>query len=250
MILFNHGWIEPSDYRTTERYVEYVNYIARSGYILFRSDYRGHGSSEGEAGGVYSTPNYTVDVLNALAAVKTLPEADPDRIGMWGHSMGGYITLRSMVVSDEIKAGVIWGGVVADYPDLFGAHPGAGHGRRRHRCRRRQHHARTDAHRTLARLPALHRRVGRPSRPPSGNRSPPTAIWPTSPARSSSTTPSPTTWCLSPPRSQLQAQMEAAGRPSELYLYEADSHDIDNNFFTAMRRTVEFFDTHVKGTSP
>jgi predicted esterase len=45
----------------------------------------------------------------------------------------------------------------------------------------------------------------------------------------------------------LQSEMEAAGRPSELYLYEADSHDIDNNFFTAMRRTVEFFDVWVKG---
>ncbi|MEZ4519878.1 MAG: alpha/beta fold hydrolase [Chloroflexota bacterium] len=119
MIIFNHGYIDPEIYRTTERYVEYVNYFARSGYIVFRSDYRGHGDSEGQAGAVYSSPNYTIDVLNGLASIKTLPEADPNRIGMWGHSMGGYITLRSMVVSDEIKAGVIWGGVVGDYPDLF-----------------------------------------------------------------------------------------------------------------------------------
>jgi len=29
---------------------------------------------------------------------------------MWGHSMGGEITLRAMVVSRDINAGVIWAG--------------------------------------------------------------------------------------------------------------------------------------------
>ena len=33
--------------------------------------------------------------------------------------MGGWIALRSMVTSPDIKAGVIWGGVVAPYEDLF-----------------------------------------------------------------------------------------------------------------------------------
>jgi uncharacterized protein len=119
VILFNHGYIPPAEYRTTHRYLDYVDYFARAGYMVFRSDYRGHGNSEGPPGGAYSNPGYTIDVLNALAAVKTLPSADPTRVGMWGHSMGGYITLRSMVISDEIKAGVIWGGVVGPYPDLF-----------------------------------------------------------------------------------------------------------------------------------
>ena len=59
------------------------------------------------------------DVLNAVSALKNYPLADPDRIGMWGHSMGGFLTLRTMVVSPDIKAGVIWAGVVASYPDLL-----------------------------------------------------------------------------------------------------------------------------------
>src|SRR6185503_20400178 len=80
---------------------------------------RGHDRSEGQAGGVYTEPNYTIDVLNAVASVKRYPDADPNRIGMWGHSMGGYITLRSMVITRDIKAGVIWGGVVASYPDML-----------------------------------------------------------------------------------------------------------------------------------
>ena len=49
---------------------------------------------------------------------KKYQAADPNRIGMWGHSMGGMITLRTMVTTSDIKAGVIWAGVVASYEDL------------------------------------------------------------------------------------------------------------------------------------
>jgi dipeptidyl aminopeptidase/acylaminoacyl peptidase len=119
VIIFNHGYIPPAEYRTTERYVAYVDAFARSGYIVLKSDYRGHGSSEGRATSAYSSAGYTVDVLNAVASIKRFKDADPKRMGMWGHSMGGQITLRSMVVSQDIKAGVIWAGVVAPYPNRF-----------------------------------------------------------------------------------------------------------------------------------
>jgi len=119
VLIFNHGYIPPEEYRTTERYVAYVQAFARSGYIVFKPDYRGHGDSEGNPEGAYFSPAYTADVLNAVSSVKTLKEANPDSIGMWGHSMGGNITLRSMVVSKDIKAGVIWGGVVGSYEDIM-----------------------------------------------------------------------------------------------------------------------------------
>ncbi len=64
-------------------------------------------------------PDYTADVLNAVSSLKAYADADPQRIGMWGYSIGGQITLRAMVVSGDIKAGVIWAGVVVPYPDLI-----------------------------------------------------------------------------------------------------------------------------------
>lgn len=120
VIVFNHGYIPPSTYKTTERYVAYVDFLARNGYIVFKPDYRGNGDSEGQPEGAYYSPAYTVDVLNALSSIKRFKDADPDRIGMWGHSMGGNITLRSLVVKpQDIKAAVIWGGVVGTYDDLM-----------------------------------------------------------------------------------------------------------------------------------
>jgi dipeptidyl aminopeptidase/acylaminoacyl peptidase len=41
-----------------------------------------------------------------------------DKIGVWGHSMGGNITLQDLVLSHDIKAAVIWSGVVGSYADL------------------------------------------------------------------------------------------------------------------------------------
>ncbi len=112
LIVFNHGYIPPAEYRTTERYGTYVGFFASRGYMVFKSDYRGHGNSQGEASGGYGSNSYTIDVLNAVATMKKHPDVDPARIGMWGHSMGGFITLRNMVVSQDVKVGVIWAGVV------------------------------------------------------------------------------------------------------------------------------------------
>ena len=69
--------------------------------------------------GAYGDTGYTVDVLNAVSALKRYPMVDPERIGMWGHSMGGYLTLRAMVISPDIKVGVIWAGVVGSYEDML-----------------------------------------------------------------------------------------------------------------------------------
>ena len=124
LILFNHGYIDPAIYRTTERYVAYQDAFARNGYVTFKSDYRGHGFSEGSTDietnqGGNRHAAYTSDVLNALSSLKLRTDVDADKIGMWGHSMGGQITLRAMVISNEVKAGSIWAGTVADYATMW-----------------------------------------------------------------------------------------------------------------------------------
>ena len=117
-IVFNHGYIPPSQYRTTEKYLAYVDTLARNGFVVFKIDLRGHGESEGIPTGSYFSPGYTIDALYALKALQTRSDVNPKRIGMWGHSMAGNLVLRAMLVSDEIKAGVIWAGAVYSYKDF------------------------------------------------------------------------------------------------------------------------------------
>lgn len=236
VVIFNHGYIPPEQYRTTERYVAYVDAFARNGYIVFRSDYRGHGSSEGEANGGYGSPDYTVDVLNAVASIKQYPDADPARIGMWGHSMGGHITLRAMVVSDDIKAGVIWAGVVGSYPDLLA------------RWRRPNDTPPPD-------IPARARRwrqeltekYGAPEENPD--------FW-------AAISPNSYLADLSGPiqlhhgtadasvplefSETLNQQIQLVGGTVEYYSYSGDNHNLSGNLGAALTRSVAFFDKYLK----
>jgi len=245
VIIFNHGFIPPNIYRTTERYVAYVDWLARSGYIVFRSDYRGNDQSEGEARGAYGAPDYTVDVLNALASMEHFSEADPNRIGMWGHSMGGYITLRSMVITNTIKAGVIWAGVVGPYPNLF----------QRPTATPTPEGATPEPTRTgtpsfngrwRAQLVELY---GTPEENPE--------FW-------NSISSTAFVSDISGPlqlhhdindhsvplaaSEYLYQAMQAAGKPAELYTYPGDDHNLTQSFGLAMQRTIEFFDKYVKGS--
>jgi dipeptidyl aminopeptidase/acylaminoacyl peptidase len=117
-IVFNHGYIPPTAYRTTERYTAYVDYLARTGFVVFKIDYRGHGESEGEPSGSYFSPDYTIDSITAFKSLQMMDIIDPHGIGMWGHSMAGNLVLRAMLIEPDIKAGVIWSGAGYSYDDL------------------------------------------------------------------------------------------------------------------------------------
>lgn len=117
-IVFIHGYIPPAQYSTTgAAYSSYVDYLARSGFVVFKIDLRGHGDSEGEPGGAYFSEDYIIDALNAYSALQNTDFVHPDRIGMWGHSMAGNVVLRSLAVMPSIKASSIWAGAVFTYTD-------------------------------------------------------------------------------------------------------------------------------------
>lgn len=116
-IVFVHGYIPPALYKTTEKYVEYVDALAKSGFVVFKIDLRGHDKSEGDATGAYTSGDYVVDALNARAALSASDFVNKDKIGLWGHSMAGNVTFRSFVAGQNIPALVIWAGAVYTYLD-------------------------------------------------------------------------------------------------------------------------------------
>lgn len=117
-IVFVHGYIPPSVYTTTGNYADYVDYLARNGYVVFKIDLRGHGESEGDAGGGYFGSDYIVDTLNARAALASSDFVNPEKIGLWGHSMAGNVVTRSLAAIPNIPAVVIWAGAVYTYSDM------------------------------------------------------------------------------------------------------------------------------------
>ena len=235
-IVFNHGYIPPEQYRTTERYIAYVDRLAVSGYVVFRIDYRGHDRSEGEPTGAYGDPGYTIDVLNAVSSLQRHPQVNPDKIGMWGHSLGGFLTLRAMVISDQIKAGVIWAGVIGSYPDLLynwrrssgfvapTPRPGS----------RRWREYWIELYGTPEENPQFWNSV-------SANSFLADLSGPLQLHHGTADTSVPLEFSQT-----LYDQIQSAGGEVEFYTYEWDDHNLGNYFSTAMYRTIEFYDSYLK----
>ncbi|MFZ5921923.1 MAG: alpha/beta fold hydrolase [Chloroflexota bacterium] len=234
-IVFNHGYIPPDVYRTTQRYVAYVDRIASAGYVVFRIDYRGHDQSEGEASGAYSSPGYTIDVLNAVASLQRHPQVNPDKIGMWGHSMGGYLTLRAMVVSKDVKVGVIWAGVVASYTDLL------------YNWRRTGSFTPSPDSRRGSWRTSWIEQYGTPEQNPdfwasiSSNSFLSDLSGPLQLHHGTEDEDVPLAFSI-----RLAEQARAVGKVADLYTYEGDDHNLSGFFTTAMTRTIEFFDQYLK----
>jgi uncharacterized protein len=239
VIIFNHGYIPPAQYRSNERYLAYVAGFASNGYIVFKPDYRGHGNSEGKPEGAYFSPAYTIDVLNAVGSIKRHKEADKSRIGMWGHSLGGNITQRAATITKDIKAAVVWGGVVGNYSDIYEIWFN----------RRRNSNEATAQIQQSWRMNRTRfiNLYGTPeSNPGFWNSidpikhleyfSTPIQIHH---AKGDETV----TYRLS---EEFAKDLEAAGKTHELYLYEGDDHNLSANFNIAMQRSVAFFDKYLK----
>ncbi len=238
VIVFNHGYIPPEQYRTQERYVAYVDAFARNGYIVFKPDYRGNGNSEGKPEGAYYSPVYTVDDLNAIASVKKYADVNPNKIGVWGHSMGGNITLRDLVIRpDDIKAAVIWGGVVGSYDDLM------------NRWRRTVPFApsQREAFRSTYRQQMINQFGTPQSNPTFWNAIDPTYFI--------SDVKAPVQLHhglddegVPPAFSQsLYDKLKASGKNVELYTYAGANHNLTQGFDLAAQRSIVFFDKYLKG---
>lgn len=104
-----------ADARPGDYYRPVPALYASRGYLVVMPDYRGHNVSDGAAyaRGALAPAWYTEDVVALLSALRDLPDADTGQVFLWGHSMGGEITLRALLAADRIpgvsiRAASLW----------------------------------------------------------------------------------------------------------------------------------------------
>ena len=73
--------------------------------------------------GIPSRPDYEKPIAAGLDYLATRKEVDPKRLGLIGHSMGGYYAARGAAYDDRVKACVIWGACFDVLKDYFEFHP-------------------------------------------------------------------------------------------------------------------------------
>jgi uncharacterized protein len=130
VILMNHGFFSRSVFNSGDGTDRSSAYLSEHGYITIASDYRSWGKSDIGESFFYS--GLVIDVINLLSAVPSIPQADANRIGMWGHSMGGGVTMKVLAIVGAvfprteaeqpkitIKAAVLYSPVSADFADVI-----------------------------------------------------------------------------------------------------------------------------------
>jgi dienelactone hydrolase len=133
VIVMNHGFYARSVYTSGDGTDRSSAFLAEHGYITLASDYRSWGGSDVGESLFYS--GLAIDVINLLNAIPSLPQADATRVGMWGHSMGGGVTMKVLTIlggfdtpsatnasgysTTGIKAAVLYSTVSADHTDVI-----------------------------------------------------------------------------------------------------------------------------------
>lgn len=262
VILMNHGFYARSIYSSGDGTDRASAYLAQHGYITLASDYRTWGGSDLAGSFFYS--GLVVDVINLVQAIPSIPDADPSRVGMWGHSMGGGVTMKVLTIlggravpsdSEEhiettVKAAVLYSTVSADDADIIarwgmGCFGDIAQGEQVIGCNsadvipsdlpldlQTAYHNTASDPEALKKVAALYH-----------------LEYVTAPIQIHYGTEDGLIYSGTPPEWSLKLTeaLRAAGKEADLYRYEGEGHSfIGQPWFDFMNRALRFFDRHVK----
>jgi dipeptidyl aminopeptidase/acylaminoacyl peptidase len=119
VVIILHGFVETAQYRTVAYSARYADALAESGFLVIHPNLRWYAPSP-------DAPNQlgigdTIDTLNLISLVRQqsgsegmLKKADGERIALWGHSMGGGIVLRLLILDPQLLGGLLYASIHSD----------------------------------------------------------------------------------------------------------------------------------------
>jgi dipeptidyl aminopeptidase/acylaminoacyl peptidase len=111
------GYMDREKYIPGEGTARSAEVYATNGFISLAPDFLGYGGSDMPSTNVFEErfETYTT-ALNLIASVGSLPMADTDRIGVWGHSNGGQIALTVLEILGRPIPVTLWAPVSKPFP--------------------------------------------------------------------------------------------------------------------------------------
>jgi uncharacterized protein len=232
VLVLKHGYIDPAVYTNGRGMMREQDFLAQRGFAVLHTDYRNHAQSDDDPDtDLELRLGYTEDVVNAVLAVKrsTLPYLDGERVGLLGRSMGGGVTYNALVAQPGlVDAAVVYAPVSSNTVDNF------------NRWIRGTSERRQIAQTIVA-------RYGSPERNPGfwRNVSPVTFFdritEPILIHHGTADESCPIQWSR-----KTLAALQRLDKDVGMYTYAGEPHAFGRAWPTSIRRTVAFFDTHLK----
>lgn len=114
-VVLAHGYIDPAVYVRGQGMTRERGFLAQRGYVALHVDYRNHAESTDDPRVETAVRlGYAADTIAALHALRKSREVrvDPDRIALFGRSMGGGVMMKALAAEPGLfAAGVGWASV-------------------------------------------------------------------------------------------------------------------------------------------
>lgn len=114
-VVLAHGYIDPAVYVRGQGMTRERGFLAQRGYVALHVDYRNHAESTDDPRIETAVRlGYAADVVAAVHALRRSRDVrvDPERIAIFGRSMGGGVVLKALAAEPGlVAAGVAWASV-------------------------------------------------------------------------------------------------------------------------------------------
>jgi dipeptidyl aminopeptidase/acylaminoacyl peptidase len=114
-VVLAHGYIDPAYYVRGQGMTRERGLLAQRGFVALHVDYRNHAESTDDPRVETAVRlGYAADVAAAVRALRSSQDVrvDPDRIALFGRSMGGGVMLKALAAEPGLfAAGVGWASV-------------------------------------------------------------------------------------------------------------------------------------------
>ena len=118
LIVMLRGYADDEIYFTGLGTRKAAGVFAENGFVTLAPDFLGFGGSDTSSANILEARfERPLTVLNLLASIKNLSQADPDKIFLWAHSNGGQVALSVLEITQKDVATTLWAPVTKGFPE-------------------------------------------------------------------------------------------------------------------------------------
>lgn len=117
VVIMIRGYVDREIYRPGIGTEQAAEVFSQNGYVTLAPDFLGYGESD------QSFPNnledrfwHPIEVLQLIASLPNLPQVNPGKVALWGHSNGGQIALSVLEISGKNYPASLWAPVSKPFP--------------------------------------------------------------------------------------------------------------------------------------